>query len=67
MKFIKLTFLSDEIVYINPLQLGHFYETDKEDHMGRRIGGKKTRITVTTNNNGGMDVKETPEEVKQAV
>ena len=67
MKFIKLTLLSNDIIYVNPLQLGHFYQADKEDHMGRKIEGKKTIVGVTTHNNGGFKVRETPEQILKLI
>ena len=54
-QFIKLTLLNtDTTVYINPEHIGHIYNN---------ITSKYTSVGVTTHNNGGFKVKETPKEI----
>ena len=53
MKVIKLTNSSNYPVYINSEMIGHFYPTEKN----------LTRVGVVTHNNGGVLVKETPEQI----
>jgi len=68
MKLIKLTSItSNEIIYINPLHIGHLYQSDRQDHMGKRMGGKYTVVGVTTHNNGGFKVQETPEQILKLI
>lgn len=68
MKLIKLTDRKDTSnIYINIDHIGAFYQ------IGVQIKNYKsphndteelyTRVGVTTHNNGGFDVKETPEEI----
>jgi hypothetical protein len=64
MKFIKLTSLKGEPIYVNMDHIGHFYHvpavvryghvSDEEEH---------TRVCVTTHNNGGLKVKEAPTQI----
>jgi hypothetical protein len=57
MKIIKLTNKrTNAPVYININHIGHFYEHD----------GMAT-IGVTTHNNGGLEVKESPEEILKLI
>ena len=60
MQIIKLTSTDQKAVYINTEFIGHMYISEI------LIKGQKTDITrlgVTTHNNGGFDVMETPEEI----
>lgn len=58
MKPIKLTALGGGDVFVNPAQIGHICVItdllDKETY---------TSVGVTTHNNGGLKVKETPEQI----
>lgn len=65
MKLIKLTNREgDKFYYINIEQIGHIYqETESGDYGGEVKGRVITRVGVTTHNNGGFKVKETPEEI----
>ena len=70
MKLIKLTSYSDNNpIYININEIGHFNEV-KESQMwyqGEPISKKHTVVGVTTHNNGGFKVKETPEEILEKI
>ena len=63
MKLIKLTDKKDlSTIYINIDHIGHFYQIERlnfETHVDEVY----TSIGVTTHNNGGFDVKETPNEI----
>jgi len=62
MKIIKLTSLSTKTpIYINVDMIGHFYEVEEARSYGRVDKEKHTRIGVTTHNNGGFEITETPE------
>ena len=66
MKIIKLTSHKDDgFIYININEIGHFYEVKASQmwHQGEPTTKKHTVIGVTTHNNGGFKVKETPEEI----
>ena len=66
MKIIKLTSHSnDSPVYININEIGHFNEVKQSEDwfQGKPTTKKHTVIGVTTHNNGGFKVKETPEEI----
>ena len=66
MKFIKLTSLgTKEPIYINIEEIGHFYE-NKEKTYGLDKP-KHTRVGVTTHNNGGFEVMETPKDIIQMI
>jgi len=60
MKLIKLTCMDSTLIYVNPAQIGHLYET-VENRM------KCTRVGVTTHNNGGFIVKETPRDILELI
>jgi hypothetical protein len=66
MKLIKLTSHSDNSpIYINIDEIGHFNEGEvsKMNSNGVFKPEKFTTVGVTTHNNGGFRVKETPEEI----
>ena len=57
MKIIKLTSATGgSDIYVNIDCMGHFY-----------VNGKHTLVGVTTHNNGGFRVKETPEEILELI
>jgi hypothetical protein len=62
MKFITLTMKSSDPVRINIRLIGHYYPVvyDNYQKVDKR---SYTRVGVVTHNNGGFDVKETPEEI----
>jgi hypothetical protein len=62
MKIIKVTSLSDKkSVYLNVEAIGHFYTVPEKINFGRIEKVEHTRIGVTTHNNGGFEITETPE------
>ena len=63
MKFIKLTNLAGNPIYVNPEHIGHMYVISETSEYGKIKKEKHTRLGVTTHNNGGFEVKETPEEI----
>ena len=63
-KMIKLTSCSNSgPVYINVEQIGHIYRMPDKMDYGRIVEKEYTCVGVTTHNNGGFKVKETPEEI----
>jgi hypothetical protein len=59
MKIIKLTSNYDGgVIYINVEHIGHFYYNKTKSN---------TTVGVTTHNNGGFSVKETPEEILELI
>lgn len=63
MKLIKLTFANRrEFLYVNPDHIGHCYRVPEETEYSKVIA-EHTRLGVTTHNNGGFVVKETPEQI----
>ena len=64
MRIIKVTHFKDkDPIYINIEQIGHFYRVPEEYDYGRLETEEHTRLSVTTHNNGGFMIKETPEEI----
>ena len=67
MKLIKLTSLDSGSIYINVDYIGHIYEVEETSSYGRVTEPKYTRIGVTTHNNGGFKIKETPKEIIELI
>ena len=70
MKLIKLTSHSgNSPIYINIDEIGHFNEGEvsKMNYNGVSKPEKFTTVGVTTHNNGGFRVKETPEEIIEKI
>jgi len=62
MKIIKVTSLKDnKPIYINVEQIGHFYRVPEKKSYGSVDEVEHTRVGVTTHNNGGFSIVETPE------
>ncbi len=63
MKFITLTmrYPSDPL-RINIEMIGHYYPVVKTNDYSKEKS-QFTRVGMLTHNNGGFDVKETPEEI----
>jgi hypothetical protein len=60
MKIIILTsFVDDMPIYVNIEQIGHFYK--------EKLGKVGTRVCVTTHNNGGLKVNESPELIMRLI
>ena len=67
-QFIKLTSsITNDPIYINPEHIGHIYEVKEEMEFGRPTKPKHTNVGVTTHNNGGFKVKETPKEIIEQI
>jgi hypothetical protein len=58
MKFIKLTNLSGDPIYVNPQHIGHMYPIREKSEYGKITKPAHTRLGVVTHNNGGFEVKE---------
>jgi hypothetical protein len=62
MKIIKVTSLKDKSsIYVNVEQIGDFYIVPEKMNYGRVVEVEHTRLGVTTHNNGGFSIVETPE------
>jgi hypothetical protein len=62
MKIIKVTTFKDKIpVYLNVEQIGHFYRVPEKMNYGHVEEVEHTRVGITTHNNGGFTIVETPE------
>lgn len=62
MNLIKVTSLSDKKpIYINVDMIGHFYRVPEKKDYGTIVKVEHTRIGITTHNNGGFEITETPE------
>jgi hypothetical protein len=62
MKIIKVTSFKDKSpVYLNVEQIGHFYRVAEKMNYGRVEEVEHTRVGITTHNNGGFTIVETPE------
>jgi hypothetical protein len=60
---IKLTTHNEITIYINPEQIGHCYRVDEKIENRYRKESAHTILGVTTHNNGGFKIKETPEQI----
>jgi hypothetical protein len=68
MKIIKVTNLKDKSpIYINVQQIGHFYRVSEKKSYGSVDEVEHTRLGVTTHNNGGISITETPEELMELI
>ena len=62
MKIIKVTSLKDKKpVYLNVEQIGHFFIVPEKMFYCSVEEAEHTRVGVTTHNNGGFSIVETPE------
>ena len=67
-KFIQVTSLSNGgKILVNVRHIGHFYEMGEEIEYGKVQKPKRTRLGVTTHNNGGFEVKETVDEILKMI
>jgi hypothetical protein len=67
-KIIKVTCFKEKgSIYINVEQIGHFYQVLEEIKYGRVEEKAHTRLGVTTHNNGGFQIVETPEELMELI
>lgn len=64
MKFIKLTSINGTgDIYVNPNHIGHCYTVSKKTENYSKTIAEHTVIGITTHNNGGFKVKQTPEQI----
>ena len=68
MKIIKVTSLKDKKpMYINVDQIGHFYRVPEKKSYGSVDEVEHTRLGITTHNNGGFAINETPEKLMELI
>ena len=68
MKIIKVTSLKDKKpIYINVEQIGHFYIVPEKMNYGRVEEVEHTRLGITTHNNGGFSITETPKKLMELI
>jgi hypothetical protein len=68
MKIIKVTSLKDKKpVYVNVEQIGHFYIVPEKMNYGRVEEVEHTRLGITTHNNGGFSIIETPKKLMELI
>jgi hypothetical protein len=68
MKIIKVTSLKDKSsIYVNVEQIGHFYTVPEKMNYGRVEEVEHTRLGITTHNNGGFAITETPEKLMELI
>ena len=68
MKIIKVTSFKDKSsIYINVEQIGHFYRVPEKKSYGYVETEEHTMLGVTTHNNGGFAVTETPKELMELI
>jgi hypothetical protein len=68
MKIIKVTSLKDKSsIYLNVEQIGDFYRVPEKMNYGRVVEEEHTRVGVTTHNNGGFSITETPEKLMELI
>ena len=68
MKIIKVTSFKDKSpVYLNVEQIGHFYIVPEKMNYGRVEEVEHTRLGVTTHNNGGFSITETPKKLMELI
>jgi hypothetical protein len=68
MKIIKVTSLKDKSsIYVNVEQIGHFYIVSEKMNYGRVEEVEHTRLGITTHNNGGFSITETPKKLMELI
>jgi hypothetical protein len=68
MKIIKVTSLKDKSpIYINVEQIGHFYRVSEKESYGSVDEVEHTKLGITTHNNGGFAITETPEKLMELI
>ena len=68
MKIIKVTsFKEQSPIYVNVEQIGHFYRIPEKVEYGYVETEAHTRLGVTTHNNGGFAITETPEKLMELI
>lgn len=62
MKLIKLTSITGtKDLYVNPNHIGHCYRVRETKYS--KVIAEHTRLGITTHNNGGFEIVETPEQI----
>jgi hypothetical protein len=68
MKIIKVTSLKDKSsIYVNVEQIGHFFRVPEKMSYGSVDEVEHTRLGITTHNNGGFAITETPEKLMELI
>ena len=68
MKIIKVTSLKDKSsIYVNVEQIGHFYIVPEKMNYGRVEEVEHTKLGITTHNNGGFSITETPKKLMELI
>ena len=68
MKIIKVTSLKDKSsIYVNVEQIGHFFRVPEKMNYGRVEEVEHTRLGITTHNNGGFSITETPKKLMELI
>jgi hypothetical protein len=68
MKFIRLTSLKDsKPIFINPDFIGHLYQVPEKRSYGSVDEVEHTKLGITTHNNGGFPIVETPEKLMELI
>jgi hypothetical protein len=68
MKIIKVTSLKDKSsIYVNVEQIGHFYRVPEKMSYGSVDEVEHTRLGITTHNNGGFSITETPKKLMELI
>ncbi len=68
MKIIKVTHLKDKKpIYINVEQIGHFFRVPEKMSYGSVDEVEHTKLGITTHNNGGFAITETPEKLMELI
>jgi hypothetical protein len=68
MKIIKVTSLKDKSsIYVNVEQIGHFYIVPEKMNYDRIEEVEHTRLGITTHNNGGFSITETPKKLMELI
>jgi hypothetical protein len=68
MKIIKVTSSKDKSsIYVNVDQIGHFYRVPEKMNYGRVEEVEHTRLGITTHNNGGFSITETPKKLMELI
>ena len=68
MKIIKVTSLKDKSsIYLNVEQIGHFFRVPEKLSYGSVDEVEHTRLGITTHNNGGFSITETPKKLMELI
>lgn len=62
-KFIELTMADKTKVYLNVKHIGHLFVTEQRSYIESIANIIVTKVGITTHNNGGFSVLESPQEI----